>query len=227
MRSATHYLRSTQDARIHAGRRQSSRRGFSLIHMVTVIGMMSILMTMSGVLIQSLLRSDQSVSRQAVLEMTLLKLSRQFRDDVHAANPKDLKEANPTPTDSLELKFPRLTRVTYHFKDETVIRESFTGDQATGREVYRVPDCEVQFRSEANEGDQARFLALDIDRSGLTMSPQQKSAMGKRKLTVVAEPGRNLKIAGNPTNIASKAADGERGNSISASNSARDVETQP
>lgn len=206
---------SAREAGIQPGRRSSSRRGFSLIHMVTVIGMMSILMTMSGVIIQSLLRSDQSVSRQATLEMTLLELSRQFRDDVHAANPRGLKEANPAPTDSLELSAPRSSRVTYRVKDETVIRESFNGDQATGREVYRVPDCDVQFRREASDGKQSRFIALDIDRAGLTMMPQQKSAQSKRKLTVVAELGRNLRIANRQTSIAPKAAAAESRESIS------------
>ncbi len=227
MRPATLHRFSAREAGIQSGRRSSSRRGFSLIHMVTVIGMMSILMTMSGVIIQSLLRSDQSVSRQAALEMTLLELSRQFRDDVHAANPMDLKEAKPAPTDSLELSAPRSSRVTYRVKDETVIRESFNGDQATGREVYRVPDCGVQFRSEASDGDQDRLFALDIDRSGLTMTPQQKSAMGKRKLTVVAELGRNLRIAKRQPSIAPKAAAAENRDSISMSSAADGGETQP
>ena len=226
MRSAIHHRHSARGARLQAGRRQSSRSGFSLIHMVTVIGMMSILMTMSGVLIQSLLRSDQSVSRQGALEMTLLKLSHQFRDDVHAARELDLKQDNVVPTDSLELSASQSSRVTYRVVDETVIRESLNGNQRTGREVYRVPDCKVQFRSEANDGDQPRFLALDIDRPGLTMTPQQKSAMGKRNLTIVAELGRNLKIASHPINIASDAA-AESSNSISVSNTARDVEIQP
>lgn len=178
------------------------RHGFTLIEIVTVIAMLSILLTMTGVIIQSLLRSDQTVSQQAVLEMTLLRVSQQFRDDVHSATTLGPEPDKQFSAEAMELLGPQpgSIRLKYHIDGATVIRESFEGDQLANREVFRLPDCQVQFRSEpidagpANADKRTRFLVLSIDRGGLAITPQQPSVRGNRQLTVVAELARDQRI---------------------------------
>ena len=176
------------------------RHGFTLIEMVAVISMLSILFTMTGVIIQFLLRTDQTVSQQTVLEMTLLKVSRQFRDDVHSATQSSLGPDKQASGELMELSGPApgSTRVKYRVDGATVIRESLDGDHLANREVFRLPDCQIQFRSESTEAQQAnaggpRFLVLSIDRGGLAITPQQQTR-GKRQLTVLAELSRDQRI---------------------------------
>lgn len=179
--------------------RVRQRCGFTLIHMLTVIAMMSILLTMTGVIFQFLLRSDQSVSRQSVLELTILELSRQFRDDVHSASnsqfaPSINEEAS---SDLLELSgpTPESSRVRYRVATESLVREVLKGDAVARREVYRLPECEILFASEPIDAKaRSQFLVLSIDRAGLTMMPQQRSVQGHRNLTVVAELGRAARL---------------------------------
>jgi prepilin-type N-terminal cleavage/methylation domain-containing protein len=176
------------------------RQGFTLIEVVAVIAMLSVLFAMSAVIIQFLLRSDQTVSQQAVLELTLLKLSQQFRDDVHAATTVGTDE--PQPPDALELlgTAPTSIRVKYQVDGEKLIRELMEGDHAVNREVFRLPDCQIQFRTESMEAEQAkagmesRFLVLSIDRWGLAITPQQQQGRGKRRLSVQAQLGRDQRV---------------------------------
>ncbi len=223
MRTATVTRSPVWNAPRMPGRPQSTRRGFSLIHMLVVIGMLSILMTMSGVIIQSLLRTEESVSRQATLEMTILDLSRRFRDDVHDAQSIAPRDDNSMP---LELSGLHSNRVIYRVKDEIVIRESFHADQATGSEVFRMPDCDVQFRSQSGD-DGTNLLAMDVVRTGLTITPHRKSTGSKRTLSIVAELGRNRRIAGQSTKITPKAAANEIPGPILVSDRLPGREEQP
>ena len=143
------------------------------------------------------------MSQQAVLELTLFELSRQFRDDVHVAIQYGPMIEDQLPGDSLQLSgpLPGSSRVEYRVAGETLIRESFHGDQSVAREVYRLPECQIQFRSEAIDTQQAavdkqpRFLVLDIDRAGLAIMPQQQPVRRKRKLAVVAELGCGARLS--------------------------------
>lgn len=181
--------------------RLTARYGFTLIEMVTVISLLSVLFTMTGVMIQFLLRSEQTVSQQAVLEMTLLNVSQQFRDDVHAAIKVGTTDDNSAATE-LELvgPIPQSIRVKYRVEGMTVIRESSKGDQPANREVYRLPECQIQIRRESKGEEQSKsgtgskFIELSIDRGGLAITPQQQVVHGKRQLTVLAELARDQRI---------------------------------
>jgi hypothetical protein len=177
--------------------------------------MMSILMMMTGVTIQILLRSEHSVSQQASLELTLLRLSRQFRDDVHAATqygPKaDDQWRHGRHGSFLELSgaHPESHRVEYRLAVDGLTRLTFEGEQDVASERYRLPECEIRFRRETTDGNEAksekatRFLTLEIDREGLTTTPQPQSTRFERnaadrvsrKFTVVAELGRDLRMS--------------------------------
>jgi prepilin-type N-terminal cleavage/methylation domain-containing protein len=95
-------------------------RGFSLVEMFAVMALMAIILGIVGVLSISLRRSERMTHADLAEEMTYLRLSRDFRRDVHHA--ASLEEIAEKETTGVRLLNPAGPSVEYRAKGQVVSR---------------------------------------------------------------------------------------------------------
>jgi type II secretory pathway component PulJ len=165
--------------------RHAQRRGYSLVEMVLVIGSLSIILSLCGMLLHTLLRLDRSGRESLTAASALNRLARQFRNDVRAAD-----SASPR-RDGFELSRPGGPRVVYHPEGNRLVREEIDGngngdgDRGAvrrreaysigryGRAAFRVDGRRVRLMFEPGEGPAARTRP----------SPEIEARLGKDRDT--------------------------------------------
>ena len=116
------------------------RRGFSVTELLVVMSVGSVVLTMSAVLIHRLMQTESQARRFYNVERTVLRLSDQFRRDVHGAGAAAID--NPAGTDS---PFLRLTLVDgqtleYGRRGGVLSRIQKDGDKIVSRDEFTFPD---------------------------------------------------------------------------------------
>ncbi len=111
--------------------RPATRRGFTLIEMILVIGSVSVILAICGSLLHVLLRLDRSGRESLGDSVTLTRLARQFRQDVRAARAVDLGKEQ-----QLELARSDGPPIIYHLDKGLLLREERKGDDVRRREAY-------------------------------------------------------------------------------------------
>ena len=145
-----------------------SRRGFSLVELLTTITVLTILLGLCAGLIRVLLRLDQSGRDAMTIASDQVRLSRTFRDDAH-------RSTSPTPLtirpDHLTLNLPDDSQADYTLRPSDVLRELHQGGKVRRREVYRLPRRgSVRFESSTEAG--RPMISLHLHREpGQTPGP--------------------------------------------------------
>ncbi|RPI82423.1 MAG: hypothetical protein EHM42_09485 [Planctomycetaceae bacterium] len=103
------------------------RTGISLTELMVVIALSSLLMSVSAMLIQELLRADRSLTRAAQTSAHLLRLESLFRDDARRAITANAVNENAEST-ALELVQPDGRKVVYRSQSHVLRREVFAGE---------------------------------------------------------------------------------------------------
>ena len=111
--------------------RRATRRGFTLMEMVLVIGSVTVVLGICGSLLHMLLRLDRSGRESLGDTVTLTRLARQFRQDVRAARGVDLGKDQ-----QLELTRGDGPPIIYHLDKDRLLREERNGDDVRRREAY-------------------------------------------------------------------------------------------
>jgi hypothetical protein len=114
-------------------KRRPGRRGYALIEMVLVIGGLTIILSLCGGLLHTLLRLDRAGRDSLSDATTLARLARQFRQDVRAS-----REAKPGGPGSLELTRPDGPSVSYRIEAGRLLREEREKGAVRRRESYGV-----------------------------------------------------------------------------------------
>ena len=114
-------------------RRRSTRRGFTLVEMIVVIGGITIILGLCAGLLHTLLRLDRSGRESLNDTNTLARLARQFRQDVRAS-----RAAKPGDAGSLALTRPDGPDVSYRVQGARLVREERAGEKVVRREAYAV-----------------------------------------------------------------------------------------
>ena len=118
--------------------RRGRRRGYSLIEMIVVVGAVTIVLSLCGLVLHALMRMDRSGRREFDDATTISRLARQFRDDVRSASSADSrpgKEKGPL----LEIKLSDKRNLTYEVQGTRLIRTGIGADgKVENREGYRV-----------------------------------------------------------------------------------------
>lgn len=118
---------------MNARRRRFPRRGISLVEMIVVIGGLTIILSLCGSLLHTLLRLDRSGRESVNDSTTLARLARQFRRDVrssHAAKRGD--------SGSIEFNRSDGPPVSYRVDGPHLVREERDGKNIVRREAYAV-----------------------------------------------------------------------------------------
>ena len=171
--------------RLPAGNRHL-RSGFSLIEVVTVISILTVMLTLTGITFHLLLKTDKVVAQSFITERGISRLSVQFRDDVHQAENGIVKNDPNTGTSDLVLENANGTRIHYSATPSGLSRLLVERDQVVSREDFRLPECQVSMST--GEGPQQSLRILRIERPGAVIVNKSNS---------IPVPRRSLRIEAN------------------------------
>ena len=114
-----------------------NRRGYSLIEMVVVIGAVTVVLSLCGMILHGLLKLDKSGRAQLDDAATIGRISRQFRADVRDASSAEILKAGDKPS-GLKIVRDGAT-ISYAVDGRRLIRVASTKDgKPRNRESYRV-----------------------------------------------------------------------------------------
>lgn len=136
--------------------RRCRRAGFSLVELVMLVGCTTIILSTCGVFFHVLLKLDRAGRDASRDAMTVGRLARQFRRDVHAA-----RRANSSDPSRLELTGEAGATVRYHAENGRLTRVESRQGQPDRRESFDLLRyATARFRREAGE----RRVVLDVPR---------------------------------------------------------------
>jgi type II secretory pathway component PulJ len=138
-------------------RSRSAPDGYALIEIVLAIGAVAIVLGMCAGMLHVLLRLDRTGRSHVVETAAIGRLSRQFRQDVHAA-----REARALADGaSLELRLPGESTVTYSLGTLAVARSAQQDMSPERRETYTLPLLR-EARFEVQDRDSQTWVRLKL-----------------------------------------------------------------
>lgn len=153
--------------------------GASLIELVFVIGIASVLVGISVTTIHRLLAAEREHERMVRSAVQLARLSRQFRDDVHAAVEAEIAA---DPAAELKLAPASSATIVYTAAEATLTRVATDAGGQSHREVYRFPR-ETRFAFSQDADTSLLRLSVEVPRN-----PASQPAAGTpRPQTTVLE----------------------------------------
>lgn len=141
----------------------TNRRGFSLIEMVAAIGVISILTGLSVTLIHSLLRVERIERAALVQQNTLVRLSREFRQDVREARATEPSGDVAEPLTNIVLQSSAGDAVEYRIRNDSVVRTWRRAEKAERTETFKLPSGATAHLMVSRKPGQA-VVSLLIDR---------------------------------------------------------------
>jgi hypothetical protein len=177
----------------------NTRRGASLIELLVILSASTVVLTLTGVLLHRAMRI-QTLSRAHVdAERTTLRLSEQFRSDVHQARALSSQPGNDGEVFlRLELADGRVAE--YSRTNGAVLRSESGGDRPTWREEYAIPGAGA-LRIEQESAPQ-RLVMTIILKPAERPVPNGQAPAGTRfvpmSLCAEAVVGRDLRFATQP-----------------------------
>jgi hypothetical protein len=106
---------------------------------------MAILLVLSTSTLFTLIQVERSVRQQTFYRWTVSRLSRQLRDDVHAADVATLDqgEGGPETADRLILQLPNNGQIWYQIEAGRIVRTARTDQTLQHRESFETPSREA------------------------------------------------------------------------------------
>jgi hypothetical protein len=158
-----------------------NRRGVSLIEMLTLMSSCTVILTMSAVLIHRTMRSQEQTRYFFAVERAALRLTEQFRRDVHRARNAVTADDELDEGVFLRLEMPGGVTVAYRSEEASVVRIVRGGQNPTGREEYSLAEIDdLSLQSE----DSPRRLTLTIRAEADEPVP----SLGKRTASLREQP---------------------------------------
>ncbi len=138
-------------------------RAFTLIEMVTVITLISILLGLSSMVLQRLIRAERSGREALEDRATVARLDGRFRDDVHEALRARVESSESGRDDGLILDLTAGEQVVYRVQDGalTMSRRASVENKADGKGA----DPDPVTRSETYRFHSRRQPRFDLDTS--------------------------------------------------------------
>jgi hypothetical protein len=173
------------------------RRGISLIEALTVMSGFTVILTLTGSLLHRSMQSQSQTRYFFEAERTALRLSQQFRDDVHAAAAATIEDATGAEGIFLRLRLADNQTVEYQRDEARIIRVLPRADGGVSREEYPLsPGMELELREE----DAPRRLVLTVvaDATLNPADPSRRPASVRElpvSLSVEAVLSRDLRFA--------------------------------
>jgi hypothetical protein len=114
------------------------RSGFSLVEVVTVMGGLAVVLSLSATLLTHAMRSQSETRRFFDVERHAVELAGQFRSDVHRAGSAETDASKLGKDELAELRLEGGETVVYQRKAEMLIRVLSMDGKPRAREEYRL-----------------------------------------------------------------------------------------
>lgn len=119
-------------------RRGNKQRGFTLVELMATVSTSSVLLMLATGVVHSTMRFESMSRQRAEVHRAAVRLSHDFRQDIHRANGFRISDrADQPPT--IHLTLPEGSEVTYQVTRQRVLREQRLGAQQVARETYDFP----------------------------------------------------------------------------------------
>jgi hypothetical protein len=129
----------------------NSRRAASIVELLVIMSACTVVLTLCGVLLQRAMHIQMRSRARADVERSALRLSDQFRRDVHQARAAQTGNADPGNGPFLQLQFVGEQTVEYSHLAGTVRRVLAKNGQPLSREEFVfTPDSEVVIREDGS-----------------------------------------------------------------------------
>ncbi len=123
----------------------NNRRGFTLVEMIVTISTASVLLTLATGVVHRMMRFESMSRQRASVHRTAVRLSHDFRHDVHQAEGFEVSDSPDQPP-TIRLMLPDGGDATYQVAGQRVLREQQLDDERVAREIYDFPaDYQVMF----------------------------------------------------------------------------------
>jgi type II secretory pathway pseudopilin PulG len=160
-------------------------RGFTLIHAVVVMTVMTVLLAICTSTLLALVQAGRSLERQRLQNTVVSRLSRHLRDDVRAARFAELdpSDGGDTAAKRLILGMNEPRRIEYRIENDRIVRAVREGDTTRHRESYHGTIwVSLGWRLEQVDGHRAVSLALARESDGQAIAAP---AAGALRITAV------------------------------------------
>lgn len=127
----------------HVTPRQASRRGFTLVELLTVISVLSVAMVAGTRLMILLMNLNTAAAVELAHCDSIVRMENSLRRDIHQAGDVKLPEADQLPPVLVILNTAG-TEIQYSFDDQGIVREALEAG-ILRREVFRIPECRYEF----------------------------------------------------------------------------------
>lgn len=168
----------------------STRRAYTLIEMVAVMGIGAIMLGIGISMIHLLLAADREQQRAVRTTFQMSRLSRQLRDDIHAAAGAEVQEA---PQTELALTTDDGRRIVYTADAHVLTRIAPGVEDEMSREDYRFPPETTLWFS---RDEKPALVRLSIGLPARNGGQNARSAGLSRPATIEALLGRDRRMAG-------------------------------
>ncbi|HEV3021831.1 MAG TPA: hypothetical protein VGX76_05170 [Pirellulales bacterium] len=163
------------------------RRGYLLTEMVVVISVCSTLAAVAVAMLGSLLGVERTGRQHLETTNSLVRLSKQFRRDVAAAQGAVVVDLSAAPASELRLRLSADCTVTYRSEPGRLLRLEENDQAPSGRERFVLPAAsQVWFAVE--RGPALPLVVLTLGESSSVGSPEQGSppdSDAKRRRTIL------------------------------------------
>jgi prepilin-type N-terminal cleavage/methylation domain-containing protein len=188
---------------------RSPRAAYTLIETLVAISVAGIMFAAVITAIHLLLGSERRISRGIVTQSSLARLSRTFRQDVHAADRAVLGTGE---LPGLTLSLPSGAEVRYRPSERGVLREVVRSEVVESQESYRLAETlHIQFDYEAGES-RVRAVIAQSKPDEVSAGPGNRSAGGKwisaREMTFEATLARDRRFLRDAGAAGSQTAEG-------------------
>jgi hypothetical protein len=157
---------------------------FTLVELMVTISTSAVLLGLATGAVHRMMRFESASRQRASVHRTAVRLSNDFRSDIHQANGFEIGDSDDQPP-TIRLTLPEGSDVTYQVAGQRVLREQRLDNQQVARETYEFPaDHQVRF----SDSD-ARMAELTIVHNLPIVGVDPQTVMH-----VAAEVGRLLRL---------------------------------
>jgi type II secretory pathway pseudopilin PulG len=171
-----------------------------LTEIVVVISLVSVLLSTATAMLVRLMRQVELSVNAASQQATVSRLADRFRRDVHAAAgivqlPED---ENGEWGRAIRCQFADGRTVLYEVNDHRLSRTETMVQDRSGREIFLLPEgSQIELRVTSEPAGRIAELRLDATLIGEPSPPAARELISRRRLSIQAVAGRDLRWAAN------------------------------
>jgi hypothetical protein len=179
---------------------RTAHRGASLVELVVAMGVATVILTTGLATIHLLLSAERESVQSAFRTTTVNRLSRFFRDDVHAATGVTLQQGIPS-GGGLTLSMPNGSRIAYAFETQRLNRTVTMADGKLQHEQFRLPIGSTCRFETISDPARVRLVVATPRRSPRSMTSSKTTDTNQTDMNIVtleAVPSRDHRFEGSP-----------------------------